>query len=815
MRPCDRGARACAAAVVRGVAAICAAALALAPGLAGAANVTDVDGAARVARWVQLDRGGFALGRYDGRFGDRSQRPITLPHAWEATDPGATGDGWYTFEWKLERVPLIQQGLCLTALTVPTEVFVNGDLVTATGSLDGRRPRSYEQSRFVEIPADSLREGVNYVSLHLRAKTPDVAGLGVVLAGDAEPLRERAHRVLVIHTLAPAAISIATFTVGIFIFALWLRRRDPGYALFAAAVILWSLHTLLTLLPEAPLPQPHWAILWTWMYLVFVAMLCLFCVRFAGVRWRAYERLVQIYAALALPALYLSYALDSFGSFSSVARLCGIAMVLLALTAVARYAIRQWNLESALLLIAGTISAVFAMHDWLVAENPVNLRPVWLVPYAALAFLTLFGYLLTDRFVRALNVSERLNVDLERRVAEKSAALSAQLDVTQAARSVAEAANREKSSFLAAASHDLRQPLHALGMFSQALTERTLDADGRKLAQRISTSVGALEALLSALLDVSKLDAGAIVAKPRDFAVRPLLERLIDECAPEALERDLTLALVCGDRVIRSDPVLLERILRNLLANALRYTEHGGIVIGCRPRGAEYALEVWDSGPGIPAAQRTRIFEEFYQIGNPGRDRTRGLGLGLAIVRRLAELLGHRIEVRSRVGRGSVFRVVVPAGERKAAAATELPAPAPAGLSGRRILVVDDEGDVRDATASLLRQWGCEVVAAADSAGAVRGYAGRVAPEAMLVDYRLGDGPDGLATIAKLREVFGAATPAVLVSGESGEVELARIRDGDVPLLHKPVPPAQLRSLLAHLLQPADEKREAVALDAD
>ncbi len=802
MRLRNRADNAFAAAIVRGAAALFAALLALAPGTARAPNDSAPPaGSAREARWVELDRGGFALGQFDGRFGDHSQRPIVLPHAWETTDPGATGDGWYTLKWKLEHVPVAPQALCLTALTVPTEVYVNGDQITATGPLDGRRPRSYEQSRFVEIPSDSLREGVNYVSLHLRAKAPDTAGVGVVLAGDAEPLRERAHRVLVVHTLAPAAISIATFTVGIFIFALWLRRRDPGYVLFAAAVILWSVHTLVTLLPEAPLPQPHWGIVWTWMYLVFAAMLCLFCIRFAGVHWPFYERLVQGYAVLVLPALYLSYALDSFEPFSSVARLGGIAMVLMALTAVARYSIRRWNLESALLLAAGATSAAFSTHDWLVAQDPTNLRPVWLVPYAALAFLTLFGYLLTDRFVRALNASERLNVDLERRVAEKSAALSAQLEVTRAARNVAEAASRAKSSFLAAASHDLRQPLHALGMFAQALTDRTHDAEGHRLAQRIGSSVGALEALLSALLDVSKLDAGAIVASPRDFAIRPLFERLIDECTPEALERGLKLALVCGDRVIRSDPVLIERILRNLIANALRYTERGGIVIGCRRRGTDYALEVWDSGPGIPAALCTRIFEEFYQIGNPGRDRTRGLGLGLAIVRRLTDLLGHRIEVQSREGRGSVFRLVVPAGDRAAVASGGAQVPPEPGLAGRRILIVDDEADVRDGATALLRQWGCDVVAVADGAAAVDAYRGRAPPQVMLVDYRLGDGADGLATIVALRHVLGRATPAVVVSGESGALELARIRDSGVPMLHKPLPPAQLRSLLAHLLR--------------
>ena len=752
--------------------------------------------------YVTLDRAHFALGMFDGRFGDPSQRPLSLPHAWEVSDPGATGDAWYTLEWPLTQLPTAAQALCVTAITVPTEVYVNGDLVASSGPLDGRRPRSYEQSRFIEIPSDSLRAGTNYVALHVRSRIPDVAGVGPVLAGDAQLLRERAHRILIAYTLAPAAISIATFTVGAFIFVLWLRRRDPGYGLFATAVMLWSIHTLLSLLPEPPIPQPHWAIVWTWAYLVFVALLCLFCVRFAGVRWRLYERAVTVYAIGALPALYVAYGLDSFGPFSTIARLGGIVMVLVALGTVARYAIRRWNLESALLLVAGSLSATFAVHDWLVAQNPLDLRPVWLVPYAALAFLTLFGYLLTDRFIRALGATEQQNMDLEQRVAEKSAALNAQLQVTQVAKDTAEAANRAKSRFLAAASHDLRQPLHALGMFSQTLTERSRDADSAALAQRISTSVTSLEALFSALLDISKLDSGVIVAEPRDFNVRPLLERLVDECAPEALERGLKLALSCSDAVVRSDPVVLERMLRNLTSNALRYTERGGIIIGCRRRGASYAIEVWDSGPGIPAAESERIFEEFYQIGNVARDRSRGLGLGLAIVRRLADLLGHPIEMKTREGRGSVFRVYVPAGVSEARVDLARPAPPYASLSGRRILVVDNEGDVRDATVDLLSQWKCEAVAATDAASAVRAYAGQPAPELMLVDYRLGNGEDGLQAIAQLRRTFGAAVPAVLVSGESAEEELVRIQASGIPLLHKPVQPSRLRSLLAHLLRP-------------
>jgi signal transduction histidine kinase/CheY-like chemotaxis protein len=746
---------------------------------------------------IQLEHAEFALGDYDGRFGDPKQKPVGLPHAWGVAEPQASGDGWYTLRWSLAQVPTMPQAICFTALVVPTEIFVNGELVAATGPLDGRSPRSYEQSRYVDIPVGLMRVGQNFIGVHVRAPRPGVAGLGAVLVGDAQLLRSRAREVLFVHTIGPAAVSIATLTVGVFIFVLWLRRREPGYLMFAAAVVLWSLHTLASLVPEPLLPQPHWGILWTSAYLLFVAMLCLFCIRFVGARWPRYERFVLLYAAATVPTLYAAQALDVFAEVATWARFGGIVAVVAALWAVARYAKRRFNAESALLLAAGTISLAFAVHDWLASQDPLNLRPVWLVPYAALAFLTLFGYLLTDRFVRALNESERLNVELEQRVEEKGAALNAQLQMTREARDAAEAANRAKSGFLAAASHDLRQPLHALGMFSRALADHAHDADGRALVERITASVSALEALLSALLDVSKLDAGVVVAHPRDFPVRPLLDRLIDECMPQALESGLSLAVVCGDAIVRSDPMLLERIVRNLVTNALRYTDSGGVIIGCRRRGVHFSLEIWDSGRGIPADQLDRIFEEFYQVDSPSRDRIRGLGLGLAIVRRLAELLGHEVQVASRPGHGSVFRVLVPGGDARAVGAVEEPAPC-ASMTGKRVLVLDDERDVRDATARVLAQWGCIVVTAGDRETAIRRCTS--APDAMVVDFRLGNGGDGLDAIRAVRARFGLV-PALLVSGASNAADLARIEASGVPLLHKPLPPARLRSVLAHLLQ--------------
>jgi signal transduction histidine kinase len=727
---------------------------------------------------------------------------LTLPDPWDLRHPDERGNAWYLVDWPLGAAPTELQAVYLTAITIPAQVYVNGVSVGLTGSLNGPRPRSWQQAQLFEVLPERLHAGVNQIAVRVHAPAAGVGGLGPIIAGRHAAALDLQMRDLVAHTIGPAVISIIMVVVGLTIVALWLRRRDPSYLLFGAASIIWGVHTASTLVPQPLLPQPHWAIWWHATYMLFVVLLCLFCVRFAGVGWRAYRRIAVGFAIAVAPALYAAQAAGALGEAAAYIRLTGIAIVGVALVAVARYALRLRNVESLLLLATGAVATAFAVHDWLSSQDPLAIRPLWLVPYSAFAFLILVSWILIDRFVRALDRYERLNEDLEQRIAAKSASLEFQLLQTERAKDQAEMANRFKSRFLAAASHDLRQPLHALGLFAAALPEHTRDAEGAELVQRITTSIDSLDALLSSLLDISKLDAGAITAEPRDLRLDDLFERLANDFVPEALERDLRLAVVPTRFVVRSDPALLERIVRNLVANALRYTERGGVVVGARRRGGRIAIEVWDSGAGIAAAERERIFEEFYQIGNPERDRTRGLGLGLAIVRRLARLLGHDVELDSRVGRGSVFRVLVAPGDPKAVAAAAPAAPLAASLlRGRLIVVIDDEPSVRESTGNLLQAWGCDVVAAADAKEALAAVGQRV-PAALLVDYRLRGGEDGLGAIAQLRAMLGRI-PALLISGESSTEELARINARGVQLLHKPVPPAKLRSALTFLLDPA------------
>ena len=726
-------------------------------------------------------------------------KPIRLPDPWSVTRPGTVGLGWYRFEWRLAEVPQAIQAIYLPGINAQAQVFVNGTLVGATGDLMGRTPESWERSQAFAIPVALPHAGVNSIAIRMQVPHDSLGGLAPIVVGDAPALRRIAFADLVVHTIGPALVSVTIVVLGLFILGLWLRRRDPTYALFAASAILWGAHTLLSQLPGSPLPDPHWAIWWHGVYIAFVCLLCLFCLSFTGVGWNRYRIVLIAYALLVVPALYAASFFGVLGTAAVWVRAGAIALVLVALVAVVRYAIRSQNTESVLLVVAGAVSAAFAVHDWLASTDPYDIREVWLVPYAALAFLVLVGWILVDRFVRALNEAERSNVELERRVDEKSAALAYQLARTQEARVAAETANRAKSRFLAAASHDLRQPLHALGLFAAKLPDHVHEDEGRTIVHRVRRSVESLEGLLSSLLDISKLDAGTIDAHPDAVALDGMFERLAGEFAPVALERGLKLAIVPTRRVVHTDPILLERIVRNLLDNALRHTSSGGVVVGARPRGRQVAIEVHDTGPGIAAAERERVFEEFYQLGNPERDRARGLGLGLAIVRRLSDLLGHRVEVDSTVGRGSVFRVIVDADDAANVAPDEAVAATTGTLAGRRVLVIDDEEDVREGTATVLASWGSECVTGAtidDALGAV----GTRAPDAMIVDWRLAAGATGLDAIERVRAAFRLPIPAVIVSGASSPEDFARIKSSGFPLLHKPVAPARLRSALAFLL---------------
>jgi signal transduction histidine kinase/CheY-like chemotaxis protein len=384
-----------------------------------------------------------------------------------------------------------------------------------------------------------------------------------------------------------------------------------------------------------------------------------------------------------------------------------------------------------------------------------------------------------------------------------TAALEHEVEQHAQARREAESASRAKSQFLAAASHDLRQPMHALGLYAAVLEEKVSQPEVRDLVEKINASVEALEGLFGELLDISRLDAGVLQRNVKDFPVAGLLERLRAQFAAHAQSKGLELR-VCPTRAwTASDPVLLERILINLVSNAIRYTSRGGLLIGCRRRAGMVRIEVWDTGAGIDATELPRVFDEFYQLGNPERDRSKGLGLGLAIVRRLGELLEHRIGASSTPGKGSCFSVEVPrcAGPEASVERPGKPPTAEKAIASRMLVVIDDESAVRDSTAVLLREWGYVVLAAGSLEEALQAISrsGRT-PEVVLADYRLRDGATGLDAIRRLQNEFGTGLRAAVITGDIAAERLAEFRERGVRYLHKPVVPARLRELVSELL---------------
>lgn len=360
----------------------------------------------------------------------------------------------------------------------------------------------------------------------------------------------------------------------------------------------------------------------------------------------------------------------------------------------------------------------------------------------------------------------------------------------------AEDASRDKTRFLASASHDLRQPVHALTLFADALRAEPTTARGRALLADMGQSIRALTQLLESLIDISRLDAGVVKPVRGHFTLRPLLDRLYAEYLPQA--RALAFAVSGEDRIVYSDPALLEAILRNLISNAINYTPAGRVDVTCGYRDQAVHIDVRDTGIGIPHDRHREIFREFYQLNNPERDRSKGLGLGLAIVARLASLLGHRIELRSAPGEGSCFTVVLPEGDAHAVAKTLAANDAfePHDLRGMHVLVIDDEVAVRRAVRALLENWGCHASLAASRAEALDAVSGGGVPDAIIADYRLSGGKTGVDVIESVRRAVGTAVPALIVTGDTDPQRIREAQSSGHTLMHKPVQPGKLRAYL-------------------
>ncbi len=377
-------------------------------------------------------------------------------------------------------------------------------------------------------------------------------------------------------------------------------------------------------------------------------------------------------------------------------------------------------------------------------------------------------------------------------------------EAREAAKEAAERSNLAQSKFLAAASHDLRQPVQALVLFASALETKIFGSPAASLLGDMKGSLDALNVLLDALLDVSRLDAGTVAPNETNFALSTILERLTLEFTPQTTDKNIALRTVATSAIVRIDPTLLCRMLGNLLSNAVRYTNQGKILLGCRRHGAKLRIGVLDSGIGIAEHHRGEIFKEFYQIGNSERDRTKGLGLGLAIVDRLSHLLHCPVSLRSKEGKGSAFWVEVPLiGFNKASNIVCLKSDYQREIfSGKGVVfVIDDEATVLKGLRIVLEDWGYTVLSArtALETNEILSKCGAV-PDIIIADYRLRGICTGADIIRHIREVFSRSIPGILITGDTAPERIKEANTHGLILLHKPIHPSELHVAISDIL---------------
>ena len=464
-----------------------------------------------------------------------------------------------------------------------------------------------------------------------------------------------------------------------------------------------------------------------------------------------------------------------------------------------------------LIIISLTITSMAALAPYLVAyfsyTTPAMIPLAWRYinigqsDYAIFGILLILFIITLIPFARVNHRMLRQSVTLRFENFNLVQELTVQKEKAEHAMHEAEEASVAKTKFLAAASHDLRQPLHAMGLFLGILDDRIEDNDQKVILDKLKKSSVALSGLLDSLLDISKLDAGIVQAELRTFRIQSLFDALKHEFETSAQDKKLRLSFVSTGLWTQSDYRILERILRNLISNAIRYTDKGGIVIGCRRRAGKILLAVYDTGIGIQHDKMGDVFVEFHQLHNPERDRTKGLGLGLAIVQRMAKLIDAPILATSTPDKGSIFGLYLP---RVDAAIQEQVSQAAWRnqhfLDNKLILIVDDEAEIRDSLSALLTGWHCKVITSASGAEALAKLHENI-PDIILADYRLREEERGTDVIRRIQDKFpDTAIPAIIITGDTSPDRIKEAEASGYKIIHKPVSPDKLRGLISYAL---------------
>jgi len=701
---------------------------------------------------------------------------VALPDTWALRGQPPRTVGHYRASFDLAQAPQGMWALRADRLSTHHELRVNGQLVHGTG--DPPETLYRPMPTLVALPPGLLRAGRNTVEISAQHGTR--AGLSTLIVGPERDVAAGFALGQLLATTLPMLLNFASAGVALFMLLLWWqRRRDAALGSFAALTLLAALRNSGYFLAGGPLNVP----LTDWIFFVLQvatsALLGVFAMAFSGHRPKLYRGALAATAVL----LPLAGAVAAWHGQLHVLRtwlypwlivLVVVPVALVLRAARERRSAVEYTLVAALLTVLAA-----GLHDYLFQQGRTSIMHAYWLPYAVPAVLVMFSAVLLQRLVGALNGIERMNTTLERHVAERTREL--------------QAANSAKTRFLAAASHDLRQPMVSIGLLVGLLREQVRTPGLLGVVLRLQEATRAMEGLLKRLLDLSRLESGTVRVRPQALALQALFDAIASHHAEQAANKGLRLVLRPTRALVHSDPALLEQLLRNLVGNAVRYTESGGVLVAARGAGAgRLRIEVWDSGPGIPDEQRDTIFDEFVQLETTpprsAQEVSAGLGLGLSIVKRCAALLDAPVRLRSRVGHGSCFDVLLPRSTEAPPAAAGAALPQGGLFAQRRVWLLEDDDGVRSSMALRLQRWGATVQAWSTLGALLRELDGAAAPPDLLVtDQRLPDG-HGSAAVARLRERWPEAA-ALIVTGNTAPqdlVQLERWLSAGVPVLHKP-----------------------------
>ena len=713
-------------------------------------------------------------------------KAVPLPDTWSARGLPHAGTGHYRSRFTLEAAPTTMWALCLSRLSDVHEVRLNGWLVSGA-ALDGIDPVAaggHPTMQWISLPPQMLRAGINHLEVSVAYSSR--GGLSTAMLGPAQAMLAGYQTEQRLTVMLPVWLNVAGAALAVFLLLIWWRR--PAERLLGSFGAMWLLVAACNVAhyhmnignPDSP------AVLAAYFALQVLsgALICRSAMVLSGHRDSIAYGVLQISTAVLLVLAVWGCLTDSLDQVRAGSYPLVFIGTTLSLVPLWEHTRRLRPPLRAALVVAALGSVLAALHDYLYWRGMTSVVDAYWLPYALPVSLAIVGGVMIKRLVAALHQVEQLNADLERRVVERTEAL--------------QQANLAKTRFLTAASHDLRQPVVTIGLLIGLMREQVPLAL-RPMTDRVNEAVSSMEDLLKGLLDLSRLEAGTVRPRLQTVALQPLFDAIASHDGETARRKGIGLRFRPTAESVLSDPVMLEQILRNLVSNAVRYTDSGGVLVAARRRGPDVRLEVWDTGHGIPEAHQRTVFEEFVQLANPpgerpvarhasqGGDGSRGLGLGLSIVQRSAALLGHRLALRSRQDHGSCFSLLVPQ------ALPHAP-PLPTGssdrvpLKGLHITVVEDEPAVQAALRARLEAWGALVDTHDGLTPLRRSLAarprGHVGIDLLITDHRL-RGATGIEVIEAVRH-YGGPVPTLVVTGDTAPDDIALMAARGLQVLHKP-----------------------------